>query len=262
MAAMIKFLQMNNELLLLSGADIPFQAASVTLHPLKIKEIALIGEEAFFTGCELLKFSKDILTIEDKVNLSQYSDFQILMSILNDKSASMQNNVSCALMVLDMLFPLYTVIIAPSAIIFQISGTEEVGGMLNEQNFDEFKKILKKVFCLEKTQGEEYNAEGELAKKIADKFKKRKQQLANLKQKPEKVAIFSRYISILAVGEHKDINSLMDYTVYQLLDEFQRFELKMAYDMNLKARLAGAKDVPEPEDWRKDLYDGSIKNKN
>jgi len=31
------------------------------------------------------------------------------------------------------------------------------------------------MFCLEKTGAEEYNVQGELAKKIADKFKKRKQ---------------------------------------------------------------------------------------
>lgn len=29
----------------------------------------------------------------------------------------------------------------------------------------------------------------------------------------------------------------------------------MAYDMNIKARLAGAKDVKEPEDWMKDLHE-------
>ena len=47
----------------------------------------------------------------------------------------------------------------------------------------------------------------------------------------------------------------MNYTVYQLLDEFQRFELKMAYDMFIKARLAGAKDLKEPKDWMKDIQD-------
>jgi hypothetical protein len=56
------------------------------------------------------------------------------------------------------------------------------------------------------------------------------------------------------VGEHKDMNSFMKYTVYQLFDEFQRFELKMRYDVFLKARLAGAKDLKEPEDWMKNLY--------
>jgi len=117
MAAMIKFPQMNNELLLLSGNDIPFIEAGLTIHPLTMREIALLGEEAFFTGCELLKFSKDILSIEDKVNLSNYSDFQILMSIMSDNSVAMQNNVSSARMVLDLLFPLYTVTISPFGII-------------------------------------------------------------------------------------------------------------------------------------------------
>ena len=50
------------------------------------------------------------------------------------------------------------------------------------------------------------------------------------------------------------MNSFMKYTVYQLFDEFQRFELKMRYDVFLKARLAGAKDLKEPEDWMKNLY--------
>ena len=260
MAVMIRFLQMNNELLLLSGNDIPFIAAGITLHPLTMREIALIGEETFFTGCELLKFSKDILVTEDKVNLSNYSDFQILMSIMNDNSVAMQHNVSSARMVLDLLFPLYTVTISPMGII--CLQNDEVQGAITEKNFDEFKQLLKQVFCLDKTStSEEYDPTGELAKKIANKFKKRKQQLAELKQKPEKVAILSRYISILAVGEHKDINTLMNYTVYQLFDEFQRFELKRAYDMNIKARLAGAKDVQEPEDWTKDIHDGS-KSKN
>jgi len=56
------------------------------------------------------------------------------------------------------------------------------------------------------------------------------------------------------VGEHKDMNSFMKYTVYQLFDEFQRFELKSAYDTFIKARLAGAKDLKDPEDWMKDIH--------
>ena len=47
-----------NELLLLSGNDIPFYSAKVNIRQPKIKEIALIGEENFFVGCHLLNFSK------------------------------------------------------------------------------------------------------------------------------------------------------------------------------------------------------------
>jgi hypothetical protein len=68
------------------------------------------------------------------------------------------------------------------------------------------------------------------------------------------VAIFSKYISILTVGEHKDMNTFMQYTVYQLFDEFQRYQLKYAQDIYLKARLAGASELKEPEDWMKDLH--------
>ena len=255
MVATTSFLLMINELLLLSGVDIPFVEGSVTIHPPTIGEIAFIGEENFFSGCELLKFSKDILTSEDNLRLSQYTDFDILMSIITDKSGSLMQNVSCAQMVLNLIFPTYTIMYIPQAIIFKYSEDGEVAGSITAQNFDAFRQIIESMFCLKKTESETYNTQGELAKKIADKFKKRKQQLAELKQKPNKVAILSRYISILTVGEHKDMNSFMDYTVYQLFDEFQRFELKMAYDMNIKARLAGAKDVKEPEDWMKDLHE-------
>ena len=45
---------MNNDLLLLSGNDIPFVGAQLTIHQPTIKEIAYIGEEAFY-GCNQLQ---------------------------------------------------------------------------------------------------------------------------------------------------------------------------------------------------------------
>ena len=51
---------MIGELLLLSGNDIPFPEAKVTIHQPTLKEIAYIGEEAFFLGCGFLNFSKKI----------------------------------------------------------------------------------------------------------------------------------------------------------------------------------------------------------
>ena len=48
---------MENELLYLSGNDIPFIEAKVIIHQPTIKEIAYIGEKSFFTGCQFLNFS-------------------------------------------------------------------------------------------------------------------------------------------------------------------------------------------------------------
>ena len=79
----------------------------------------------------------------------------------------------------------------------------------------------------------------------------------------KKISILSRYISILAVGLQKDLNSLMHYTIYQLYDEFQRFQLKVQWDAYVQARMAGAKDLEEVDNWMINLQDqGKNKNKN
>ena len=245
-----------NELLLLSGNDVPFVEGQLIIHQPTLKEIAFLGEEVFFTGCELLKFSKEILSPEDKINLAQYSDFHIFMIMMTDKNAASKFNVDCAKMVLDLIFPKYVINFTEVGIVFASKENKQQFGILNTDNFDAFKDILKAMFCLEKTSSStDYNPEGDLAEKIAEKFRKRNQKLAEAKGKPKKVAIFSRYVSILAVGEKKDINSFMNYTVYQLYDEFQRFELKMASDIFFKARLAGAQDMKQPEDWMKDIHE-------
>lgn len=250
----------NNELILLSGADIPFIEGTCTIHQPTIFEISLIGEEDFFTGCELLRFSKEVLNSEDKSRLSNYNDFHILMSIMNDNGTSLQRNVTCAKQVMILLFPQYNISYEPLEIILSKRDQPEEGGRLTSENFVQFKNLLAQMLCLGKTAEEKYNPQGELAKKIAEKFKQRQKKLAETSGS-QKIAIFSRYISILAVGEHKDINSLMQYTVYQLFDEFQRFELREAALTTFKARLAGAKDIKDPEDWMKDLHDEGSEGK-
>ena len=96
---------MLNNLLLLAGNDIPFPQAQITIHQPTIKEIGYIGEEMFFTGIEYLKFSKDILTEEDRINLEQYDDFDILMSMVKQKNIEMQRIKLSMQMVLGLIFP-------------------------------------------------------------------------------------------------------------------------------------------------------------
>lgn len=248
---------MENELLLLSGNDIPYAAAGVVIHQPSLKEIAYLGEEVFFTGCEFLNFSKDMLTEEDKSHLESYSNFDILMSIMKEKNATVQKNKLCIEMVLSLIFPTYQIEIKSEYI--SLVGQDGVEHQINNDNFEDFKDILVSMFRLTKRDKSEYQPMGEMAKKIADKLKKRHQKLAESKEK-QKIAILSRYISILATGQKKDINALFQYTVYQLFDEFSRFQLKTSYDIYVQARMAGAKDMKDPEDWMKDLYEDKIED--
>lgn len=248
---------MLNDLLLLSGNDIPFKSASLIIHQPTIKEIAYIGEEAFFTGCDFLKFSKERLKEEDKIHLVELTNFDILMSISMTNDIEMQKRKTYMLMVLSLMFPQYTISLNQKYILFKTLEGQEF--KIDNSNFEEFKKILDLMFCLNVGEGEgseSYNSQDALAERIAKKLKERHQKLNELKSADgnQKIAILSRYISILAVGQQKDMNSLLNYTVYQLFDEFNRYELKLNYDIYLQAKMAGAKDLKEVEDWMKDIH--------
>lgn len=242
---------MDNELLLLSGNDIPFIEAQITIHQPTIKEIAYIGEEAFFTGCELINFSKNILSEQDKMNLEDKTNFDILIAILRERNAVMQKNRNCVEMVLALIFPWYTINISNDGIVLE---KEEERHLINNDNFEAFKVIFNSMFSFSREGTRDYNPSGDLARQIAEKFRKRQQKLSELKENKKKIDILSRYVSILAIGEHKDMNSLLNLSVYQLYDEFERFKLKMNYDIYFQAKMAGAKDLKEVEDWMKDIH--------
>lgn len=243
---------MLDELLLISGNDIPFIEGQITIHQPRICEIAYIGENTFFAGSELLNFSKDMLAEEDKINLEQLTNFDILMSIIQGQNIAAQQSKICLQMVLTLLFPQYEINFENYQIKLTHSEKRQESFITNE-NFEAFRKIVNSMFSFENNQ-DKFNPSGDLAKKISEKFKKRHQKLQENKNQ-EKVSILGRYISILTVGEQKDMNSFMQYTVYQLFDEFKRYELKMSFDINFQARLAGAKDLKDGEDWMKDIHE-------
>lgn len=245
---------MLNDLLLLSGTDIPFHQAQISIHQPTIKEISFIGEEAFFIGCELLNFSKDILSTEDKTNLEDRTNFEVFMSIMKDKSLTAQKGKVSALMVLTLMFPGYEVHIQKDCI--SLVKEDDVHNIDNK-NFEDFKKIIVGMFCLKERgdSNQEYNPGSSRAKELAEKMKKGRQAAAAAKgEAQKKVSLLSRYISILSVGEGKGFDTLLGYTVYQLFDEFNRFELKQKYDIYVQAKMAGAKDLEEVDNWMKDIH--------
>lgn len=251
-------------LLLLSGNDIPFPEARVTIHQPTLKEIAYIGEEAFFIGCGFLDFSKNLLNETDKTRLENYTEFDIFMSIIINKNNDTTQSIEYAFLVLTLIFPLYELSVRDNMIVLKKDNEEY---FINKNNFNAFKEIISEMFNLKLGMKAEsdYSPTGDMAKRIAEKLKKRHEQLNKIAQEKnsgKQISILSRYVSILAVGLQKDLNNLMQYTVYQLYDEFQRFQLKVQWDAYIQARMAGAKDLDEVDNWMIDLQDqGKEKNK-
>ena len=215
---------MKNELLYLSGIDIPFAEATAIIHNPTIREIGYIGEEDFFTGCNLIASIKKLLNFEDKSVISNASDFQIFMSIICDTNYT--HFKKAVIKVLSLLFPNYEANFYKDYIIL----TNDKMGIIriNELNFEQFQQIIRTMFCLDYILNKgatEYNPQGTRAEKIAEKFRKARAKVQKLNSQ----------------GESKDINTLLNYTVFQLFDEFQRFENKTKFDYVTQAKMAGAK---------------------
>ena len=107
---------MIDELLLLSGNDIPFPAAQLSIHQPRLKEIAYITEPVFHYGSRCLTFSKESLSEMDKIGLEDKQDFEIFMSMINDKNFLKFKTDS--LKILTLLFPEYNIEVKSQAILF------------------------------------------------------------------------------------------------------------------------------------------------
>ena len=248
---------MLEKIILQSNNDIPFIEAQLIIHQPTIQEIALIGEKAFFLGCNFLNFDKEkFLSVQDNSNLSDKTNFEILMSIIkNDKSVEMRSSIQNLKEVLNLIFPFYEISFNQHNIL--LTDKEGIVHYINSKNYETFKLLISEIFCLKKVSENEneYNPSGELARKIAEKLKKGREKAAAAKGEDTKeIAILERYISILSVGEHKSKNDLMQYTIYQLFDEFQRFNLKQDYDTWFKLKIAGAKDLKDVDNWMKEIH--------
>ena len=242
-----------------SKIDIPFVGAHVAVHQPSLEEIAYIGgQDVLFPGCELLRISKNILTENDKVDLDNIENFDILMQIISIASPELKKPIENAKLVLQILFPQYEIQWSPPFEISLRRGEELCS--INRTNYDELREIISEMFCLNKTgNGEnEYDPLDPMAARIVQQLKERKKRLAQLHgNQNAKTSIFDRYISILSVGLQKNKNELMKYSVYQLFDEFERYQAKVAYDIYVQAKMAGAKDIEDVDNWMKDLHSNS-----
>ena len=185
------------------------------------------------------------------------------MSIMNNKTDStVKRNILSVELVLSLLFPQYSLMIMPSVLVL----TKENEGkkeqcLINNDNFEQFKSIIQQMFCLKTLKSQDYNPANKLAQQIANKFRNRRKMLekktSDEEHKP--LSILQRYISILVLANHHTYSELMQYTVYQLFDQFRRFEKKYSYDIWLKAKLAGAQNLEDVDSW---LNDQEIKTSN
>lgn len=166
------------------------------------------------------------------------------MTIMLDKNAA--DKKADTIQVLQLLFPKYKFTFLPSRTILCNLGETNV--IIDENNFTFLQEILKLVFCHKTSSADGFNPANEEARKIAQKLMRGRQRVAAQKQGDNEGSIFSQYISILAVGLGMPLTQLCELTVYQVYDLLERYRLNIAWDLDIRSRLAGGKPDSAPDD--------------
>lgn len=241
---------MDYRLALMCGIDLVIPEIQLIVHQPKIKEIAYIGEQDFFTGAQCLCINKSSLT--DSFIPEETNNFQIFMMVMQDKE-TVDKRVA-TLSTLNLLFPNAKIFFTPRAMLIQQEDQNAV--TIDEENFQYLQIILEKIFCFDnkKNQEETYNPANKKAKEIADKLMKGRKKVAEINGTANS-SIFSQYLSTLTVGLNSmSLEDCMNLTMYQLYDLIERYSLYINWDIDIRGRLAGAKSDKKVENWMKNIH--------
>lgn len=249
-----------DKLTLISGIDIPIPELQVNIHQPTIKEIAYIGEKSFYTAANTLCIDKNMyintlqgLEKEEIERLKQKSSFEIFLLIINFKeNAMLKLNV---ISLFSLLFPTMSITIEERFIIL-VDAKEKRNIILNDETFEILQQIITTILCLHSGTGQDdFNPQGDRARAIAEKIKMGRAKAAMLKgeNNNNNASFLSKYISGLGIGTNSlTIRDTLELTLYQLLNQIQRYGLYAQYDISIRAKMAGASDVEEV-DWLKDI---------
>lgn len=243
---------MISSLVLMTGADIPIPECQLVIHQPTIKEIAFIGENEFFVGVQCLTVSKNLIP-EGETILQNTSNFQIFMTIMTDQTTADKKTIVMSL--LQILFPRYKISFLPNSIMFLPVG-ENTPIVVEDNNFEYLQEVVKQVCCLNSKlqDSSSFNPANAAASEIAQKLARGRKRVAAQKGSGNS-NIFTQYISVLTIGiPSMSLQDCLNLTLFQLFDLIERYQLYISWDIDIKARLAGASGDSKLEDWMKNIH--------
>ena len=238
---------MDLRLALMAGTDLPVPECTLVLHQPRIREIAMMGEIPFFQAVQCLTINKSML--ENMIPGQEVSNFMIFMMVMSSQeTASQKEDVKT---LLSLILPDYKISIMPRSIIL-INGDQTI--TIDENNFDPLQEVFKQMFCFKNSDSSNFNPADDRAKEIAKKLQRGRQRIAAQNQQGN-TSIFVQYLSVLTVGlGSMSLEDCLDLTMYQMLDLIERYGMFMNWDLDIKARLAGAKGDGQPDNWMKPIH--------
>lgn len=241
---------MDTRLALMTGTDIPIPECQLIIHQPKIKDISFLGETDFFIGVQTLTVNKSMIVTEDKSVLDEITNFQVFMTVINEKEMQdKRQKVGATLQLLGLGKPNFT----PQSLILTDNNNES--HLIDGSNFDALQEAIKLVTCAKEgpMDQQSFNPADDKAREIANKLMRGRQRVAAQKGSSTSSA-FSRYLSTLTIGLHIPLGELVECTMFQLYDLMERYILYINWDLDIRTRLAGGKPDSHPDDWMKNIH--------
>ena len=246
-----------NDWQFITGCNFTFKDNVYISQP-TMKELATAfpDENDFLKVIQMVNHTKESLKQQIGQDIPVESNYFVLLSLLKmDMTNGDAKMEQLLLKFFRLLFKDFIVEFSSSGI--SISTKEEdVFIFVDEHNYDNFQKIIRRIFCLSDLFGNQeiitdYNPQSDRAKRIADQLKKRHDTLAKMEKESSGKSVFANYIDIVSVGLGVSVNEISNYTLYQLMRAMQRLNLLEAFIIDLKVRLAGGDPKEETEHWKK-----------
>lgn len=223
---------------LLKGS--PFCVSNIKILPLTLEQIVDIGYDQYnLCLLNLISEPKDFHVSDSNLNLESVTTWDIIISNIIYGTNNYKDFIKNALE----LFIGEKIFINTSKECIYIN-YPKTNKILNRNNYEEFKNILKIQNCI-KTKNQEEQFANKKAEEIMKKILKGRQSI----QKNESEIYFDDLISTLAAnGNGLNILNIWNLTLYQFNNQFNRMKMIEDYEINIRQLLAGAK--PEEVDLK------------
>ena len=241
---------MDTRLALMCGTDYPVPQCQLVVHQPRIKEIAFIGEQDFFTGVQCLCLNKSMF-VKDESLLADTNNFQIFMTIMSEKEAA--DKKLAVQQVCTIMFPQYKVMFTPRSMLLSGEGRT---CQIDETNFEYLQHAISEICCMKTGPMDQttFNPANAKAREIAEKLMRGRAKVAAEKGQSN-TSVLSQYLSTITIGvASMSLLDSIELTMYQLYDLIERYMLYVNWDMDVRCRLAGGKPESQPDNWMKNIH--------
>ncbi len=217
-------------------SNVPIIIDGISIYSVSIKQIAEFGYKKYNQAIKILCISKQ--EIESLIN-EKISPLEFLqMNMIFDPTVKIVLNEILSLICKA------NVVYSDKQECFVIGGR-----LLDKNNFNEVIDIIRKINSVGTTNEPTEHPSNEKAKMILQKRRKARMKLMSSSNNNEALNLYD-LVSIVAVGLKLPIDTVTEYSIYQLLDQFKRLMAKENYETSISSLLHGAnKNDLELKHW-------------